>query len=81
MSIQNQELPVKSLNVAAYLLWAGFQLLAVRFEGKQAYFIFPDDEKLRSHMECYDAGKASVDLPRYEFIRNRLLDKVKGGKS
>lgn len=78
--MENTEVPITSLNLAAYLISEGFQLLTIRRNGNQAYFIFPDDENIQKHMGKYQSGDVMVPLPKFEFIRNTLLDNIRGGK-
>ena len=80
-SNNNHEYPTPITALAAYLLCQNFKLIAIRYdEHHNGTYIFErSSDDLDDAVAAFNSGNAEVNLARYEYVKNQLLDRVKKG--
>ena len=76
----NGHFPTTNLALATYLIGSGHKLVTILYENRQAAFIFKTTPQLLAAVDAFKAGDASITLPKDEFIRGNLLDRIKRGE-
>lgn len=78
-NVSNHKFLTTDLAQATYLIASGYKLIVILYEDRRAAFVFHDSPELQIAVDVFNSGDASILLPKYEFIRGNLLDRVKRG--